>query len=116
MLADARGRVVGINTMVSGGLALAVPGNRAAAFVHGEDADRPVLGITMQQVSVGKQRGLVIVDVERGSIAEKNGMLVGDVLLTTPADLQKAIGTKEAMLLRFLRGNVAHQTAIAFPS
>jgi serine protease Do len=116
MLADARGRVVGINTMIAGGLALAVPADRAAAFVQSGDAGRPVLGITMQPVSVRNQRGLVITDVERGSLAEKNGMLVGDVLLITPAALQKAIDVRKTLLLRFLRGNQAHQTAIAFPS
>ncbi len=34
ILADARGRVIGINTMIYGGLALAVPSSAAAAFVR----------------------------------------------------------------------------------
>jgi serine protease Do len=35
MLADARGRVVGITTMIADGLALAVPSNEVSAFVRG---------------------------------------------------------------------------------
>src|SRR5882762_5708919 len=34
-LADARGRVVGINSMVAGGLALAIPSNEVERFLHG---------------------------------------------------------------------------------
>lgn len=36
MLADAEGRVIGVNTMVFRGLGLAIPSNEAAAFVRGE--------------------------------------------------------------------------------
>lgn len=113
MLADARGRVVGINTMVANGLALAVPSNRAAAFVRGEQAARPVLGVTMRSVTVKNRRGLVILDVARASLAEKSGLLVGDVLLSEPSQLRAALETKEALLLRFLRGNTVRQTTIA---
>ena len=34
MLADAAGRVIGINTMIVHGLALAIPSNQVEAFVH----------------------------------------------------------------------------------
>jgi serine protease Do len=34
MLADAQGRVIGINTMIYGGLAMAIPSNAAAIFVR----------------------------------------------------------------------------------
>jgi serine protease Do len=37
-LADAQGRVVGINAMVVGGLALAIPADDAAAFARGGEA------------------------------------------------------------------------------
>jgi serine protease Do len=36
MLADAEGRVIGINTMIFHGLGLAIPSNDVAAFVRGE--------------------------------------------------------------------------------
>jgi len=32
LLADARGRVIGINSMIAGGLALAVPSNEVESF------------------------------------------------------------------------------------
>src|SRR5260370_24215861 len=38
-LADARGRVIGINTMVAGRLALAIPSNTVTNFLRGEPAD-----------------------------------------------------------------------------
>jgi serine protease Do len=39
ILADAEGRVIGINTMIYRGLGLAIPSNRAAAFVRGEASE-----------------------------------------------------------------------------
>src|SRR5579875_2687464 len=41
-LADARGRVVGINSMIAGGLALAVPSNAVRRFLAGK-TERPML-------------------------------------------------------------------------
>jgi S1-C subfamily serine protease len=113
MLADARGRLVGINTMVSRGLALAVPANRAAAFVRGENADRPVLGITMQPVMVENRRGLVLVEIARGSLAEQAGLLIGDVLLISPSQLRTALESRGTFPLRFLRANQVRQITIA---
>jgi serine protease Do len=113
MLADARGRLVGINTMVSRGLALAVPANRAAAFVRGENADRPVLGITMQPVMVENRRWLVLVEIARGSLAEQAGLLIGDVLLISPSQLRTALESRGTFPLRFLRANQVRQITIA---
>ena len=48
-LADAHGRVIGINSMIAGGLALAVPSNAVERFLAGSAA-RPALGVTMQPV------------------------------------------------------------------
>lgn len=112
MLADAQGRVVGINTMVSGGLALAVPSNRAAAFVDGA-ADGPVLGITMQPAMVRNRRGLVIVEVAGGSLAEQAGLRLGDVLLMGPGELRASLEGRGTVRLRYLRGNEERETAIA---
>src|SRR5262249_17633358 len=53
-LADARGRVIGINAMVAGGLALAVPSNTVTEFLSdgaGEHG-RPRLGVTIEPVLV----------------------------------------------------------------
>jgi serine protease Do len=95
-LADASGRLAGINTMViSGGLALAIPSADVAGFVtHGAG---PRLGVTVQQVSTG----LLVLRVDEGSAAERASLMIGDVLLTTLEELESATGL---LKIRFLRG------------
>jgi S1-C subfamily serine protease len=52
-LTDASGRVVGINAMVHGGLALAVPAHVAEALVAGRGRPaRPVLGVEVRDVTL----------------------------------------------------------------
>ena len=89
-LADAEGRVIGINSMIAGGLALAVPSNAIARFLRGA-ASRPALGVTMRPVRLplgGKIAvGLLIMDVAAGSPAETAGLLTGDVLIGTGGTL-----------------------------
>lgn len=85
-LADAHGRVIGINSMIAGGLALAVPSNAVARFLR-VGTDRPALGITMQPVRIALRGktvfGLLVLDVADGSPAETAGLLTGDVLVGT---------------------------------
>ncbi|MDQ2787451.1 MAG: trypsin-like peptidase domain-containing protein [Chloroflexota bacterium] len=85
-LADAAGRVIGINSMIAGGLALAVPSNAVERFLRGTAA-RPALGVTMRPVRLplgGKTVfGLLIMDVAAGGPAETAGLLTGDVLIGT---------------------------------
>jgi len=50
-LADARGRAIGINTMIAGGLAFAVPSNAVERFLR-LGKSRPHLGVTIQPVLV----------------------------------------------------------------
>jgi serine protease Do len=103
-LADARGRVIGINTMVAGGLALAVPSNAVTEFLGGasEEHGRPRLGVTIEPVLVprGKERllGLLVLEVDPGSPAEAAGISTGDVLIGAggrlfdgPYDLARAL-------------------------
>ncbi len=89
-LADAEGSVIGINSMIAGGLALAVPSNAVERFLRGAVA-RPALGVTMRPVRLplgGKiVLGLLIMDVAAGSPAEKAGLLTGDVLIGTGGTL-----------------------------
>jgi len=89
-LADAEGRVIGINSMIAGGLALAVPSNAVARFLRGASA-HPALGVTMRPVQLplgGKVVfGLLIMDVAAGSPAETAGLLTGDVLIGTGGTL-----------------------------
>lgn len=85
-LADAQGRVIGINSMIAGGLALAVPSNAVQRFLAG-GAARPYLGVTTQPVQLpiagGIAFGLLVLDVADGSPAAAAGLITGDVLLGT---------------------------------
>jgi serine protease Do len=124
-LADASGAVIGINTMVvSGGLALAVPAAAVQEFIRGGCAPR--LGVALRPVRVENGRfGLLVMDVESGSAAERSSLFVGDILLGTTnaafrdaADLVEAIAFAGAgcLTLRFLRGDRAQerQAAVSF--
>jgi serine protease Do len=124
-LADAAGRVIGINTMVAGRLALAIPSNAVSDFVsgahpHGEGSDG-WLGVTLYPVEVprsgyraAKVFGLVVLEVEPGSPAARASLLPGDILLGTEGkpfglleDLSRALRGEGPRLLRleFLRGD-----------
>lgn len=113
-LADAMGRVVGINTMVvSGGLALAVPVNTVQKFLTSKP---PVeLGVTVQPVRLPARRGmgLLVLEVATGSPAENASLKQGDVLVAangrqfaSPEDLADAIEATSgaAISLEFMRG------------
>lgn len=115
-LADAAGRVIGINTMIANGLGLAVPSNTVEQFL-GTSRERPYLGITMRPVPVGLEGrrvlGLMVLEVATGSLAEAVGLLMGDVLIgvggrffETPEDLTRILraapGTR--MRLELMRG------------
>lgn len=100
-LADAEGRVVGINTMVAGRLALAVPSNDVAAFLEGARG-RVTLGVTLREVP---RAGLLILEVARDSPAERASLMVGDILVGIgPDELQDAIDRAAVLHLRFTRG------------
>lgn len=83
-LADAQGRVVGINSMVAGGLAFAVPSNAVERFLN-SGGKRPMLGVTLRSVSVPlageRVFGLLVLEVMAGSAAEAAGIMIGDVLI-----------------------------------
>lgn len=100
-LADARGRVIGINSMIAGGLALAVPSNDVERFLSTR-GERTYLGVDVQPVrlSVSGQPalGLLLLSVVAGGPAEVAGLLIGDVLagangrlFSEPADLAVAL-------------------------
>jgi serine protease Do len=98
-LADAEGRVIGINTMIAGRLALAVPSNDVAAFLsHG----RVSLGVVLREIP---QRGLLILEVAANSPAARASLLPGDLLVGIDADrLHDEIDRREVLVLRFTRG------------
>ena len=93
-LVDAVGRVVGINAMVYGGLALAVPSHLASRLVAHPEGP-PVLGVAVQaarlapaqqaaatEAGLGSGHNVLVLGVEEDSAAESAGVLPGDVLLS----------------------------------
>jgi serine protease Do len=85
-LLNARGEVVAINAMIFGRMALSIPSNAAEAWVAGERHRRLGIGVLPVEVPVSQQReagtaGLVIAGVETGGVADRAGLMVGDVLL-----------------------------------
>lgn len=122
-LADARGRVIGINAMIAGRLALAIASNEVAGFLRGEgEADSPRLGVSVMPVRLprsiaGGKFGLVLTSAEPGTSAARASLLPGDILLgteekrfTSVSDLAECLQGDAASVLRleFLRGDYEH--------
>jgi S1-C subfamily serine protease len=98
-------------------MALSIPGNAAGAWAVAER--RPRLGIWVLPVEVpaspGKEAGtsgLVIAAVEAGGVANRAGLLVGDVLLSIAGKqldeaetlLETLARAGDAVELRIMRG------------
>jgi serine protease Do len=109
-LADSRGRVVGINAMVVGGLGFAIPSRAVRQFLAETQRNTQLyLGVQVLTTPISAaQRGrlglsgetaALIMGVEAGSPADAAGVLVGDILL--------AVGSYEitdaASLARIMR-------------
>jgi serine protease Do len=101
-LADAQGRVVGINTAIVNGLGVAAPIASAVDFLkHGPP---PSLGVTLRPISAG----LLILEVAPGSPAESASLREGDLLLCRMDELGAALDSgRDVIPLRFLRGDRA---------
>jgi serine protease Do len=86
-LADALGRVVGVNSMVvAGAIAFAVSSNTVQRFLEETMVQPFRLGVMLAPVTTiadGRDfSGYVILDVQSGSAASDIGLLIGDVLVT----------------------------------
>jgi serine protease Do len=109
-LADAQGRVIGINTMVVNRLALAIPSAIVEQFVAQRGRPARRLGITAQPVSV-PAFGLLILEVEPGSLAQNVGLRIGDVVtgsggrpFQAPFDLSLSLEIGTRVPLDVVRG------------
>lgn len=122
-LADAEGRVIGVNTMVlSGGIALAIPAGIAQRFALTGPAPR--LGITAREVVLNRDgRGLVILEIESNSAAENASLLIGDVVthlnsrrITNHRDFIDGLAESTGMVkLHFLRGDRSRVREVTIP-
>lgn len=123
-LADARGRIVGINTMIANGLGLAIPSNAVAAFLRRESA--PMLGVTVRpmrlDIGSGPALGLRVLEVARGSAAATASILRGDLLIAanarpfrSPDDLSDAVekAAPGPLPLRFIRNGGKEREVVA---
>jgi serine protease Do len=101
VLANADGEVIGINTMVFGGLGLAIPSNEARAFVGGE-FESVRLGVEMIPIA----EGLLVVGIQAGSVAERSGVFVGDIIPYSADELRSwlfrlaTVGAGELSIIR----------------
>src|SRR5688500_11461660 len=83
-LVDARGGVIGINTMVSGRLALSIPSSAVERFVAGERPGDPrawlgIHGLVVPLRISGHDAGFLLSEVAQGSPADRAGLFVGDL-------------------------------------
>lgn len=128
-LTDARGRVVGINAMVNGRLAFAVPGYLAERLIAGNRA--PLIGIQALEVdlppalaaaaNLAGPRGVLVSGLAEDGPADAAGVLIGDILtgvegvpISGLADLQAALAapTGPALRLAVLRGGAPVEVII----
>jgi S1-C subfamily serine protease len=112
-LADASGRVVGVNTAVAGyGLGLAVPINSTTRAIIGElmatgRVRRAWLGVAGMPVPLpppvagrlGQSRGLRVVEVVPGSPAGTAGLYLGDVIVSAGGAPVESVQTLQRLML-----------------
>lgn len=90
-LADAEGRVIGINSMIAGGMAIAVPANTVERFLSGGVPGAAFLGISGRVIPLPPAiaasfqardgAGLLVTGVAPGSPAVAAGLIPGDVIV-----------------------------------
>jgi serine protease Do len=99
-LANAEGRVIGINTAIVNGLGVAVPAHTALDFLRRGAA--PSLGVVLRPVDLG----LLLLEVDREGAAANASLLPGDILLTRYDALTSALDAgRPTLRLHFLRGD-----------
>jgi serine protease Do len=101
-LADARGRVIGINTAIVNGLGVAAPSNAAVDFLR--RGARPSLGVMLQPVPHGMQ----IVSIDPDGAAAAASLRPGDILVGTHERLLEMLDSgKDTLRLPFFRGDTS---------
>jgi serine protease Do len=99
-LADALGRVVGLNTAIVNGVGVALPASAAVRLAR--SGSPPMLGVTLQPVA----SGLLVLGVDPHGAAAASSLRAGDILLGSSDELADALDAEQEVLrLRFLRGD-----------
>jgi serine protease Do len=116
-LADMHGQIVGINTMVAGGMALAIPAANVQRFLTAKS--QRALGVVVRPVMLRSPKrqarpALLILELSSGGAAERASLLPGDILveaggepLETPEDLAVALAGGDVLPLGFHRAGDA---------
>jgi serine protease Do len=117
LLANASGEVIGVNCMIARGLALAVPAREVERFLvrRKDEPDHQTLGVMLRPVRVkldeGPSLGLLVIEVQGGSLAERAGIMIGDVLVSALGqpfrafdDLPRALFEAREIELGLVRG------------
>src|SRR5215216_24082 len=85
-LVDAWGRVIGVNSMVAGKLALAIPSQAVERFVDGGTERGVIAFIGVNGVVVPLRRddhttGFLLTEIVEGTPADRAGLIVGDIIV-----------------------------------
>ncbi len=116
-LADVLGQIVGLNTMIAGGMALAIPAASVQRFLSAKS--QRTLGVTVRPVMLRSPRqsphpALLILELASGGAAERASLLPGDILLEaaghplhSPDDLSAALATGDTVAFAFHRAGDA---------
>lgn len=119
-LANAKGEIIGLNTMIAGGLSLAIPSRSVGNFLAGSLTGRAYFGVTMRPTPLERSSGCVgflILEIADQSPAERASLLPGDLLtgaagrpFSSPEDLEDALGSSRdgRLEIEFRRGT-SHQ-------
>lgn len=96
-LADAGGRVIGINTLIANGLAVAIPVATVRAFLASGGGARGLIGVAVVAIAAPPgadgPHALLVTDVSVGGAAESAGLIPGDILIA----VDEAGGEVEAL-------------------
>jgi len=106
-LANAHGRVLGINTMVAGGLALAIPSNDVARFLA-NGPSHSLLGVEVRPVKIvvrdENRVGLLVMGVTPGGAASIASLMIGDILVGIDGVLFRSVNDLEIALQGAVEG------------
>jgi len=124
-LANAQGLVLGVNTMVAGGIGLAVPSNTVLRYLNAQRGASP-LGIVARPVEMTrierKGLGLVILEVAQDGPAAMASLMPGDILIgmgdrgwDSIDDFEKTLDDARDRVIRlqFLRGDRTNVRTVA---
>jgi serine protease Do len=124
-LANARGQIVGVNTMIAGGVGLAVPSNTVSRYLKAPRSAAP-FGIVARPVEIthgrGGRFGLMILEVAKDGPAAMASLMPGDILIGIDgSDFGSIDGFEKAVddtgdrviRLQFLRGDRTNVRTVA---